>query len=322
MFERKNFPLTICVPVYNDWEAAANLLNGLNGALEQMKEKAAIVLVDDGSEDSLPPRQGHYENLPKVEVLRLRRNLGHQRAIAIGLSHIFSHYHCDATIVMDADGQDAPEDVNRLIQCCREQKGMKVIFAQRSKRAESLWFGFCYRTYKVLHWMLTGRRVEVGNFSIVPASALNRLMAVSELWNHYAASVFKAKIPTEQIPIPRAKRQKGHSQMNFVGLVMHGLSGMSVFGEEIVVRVFIFLILFVLILTTALGSFLLAQMQLHAEISRWVYIASGALLVAVMNTLILSLLFTFVILQRRSNADFLPLRDYSHYVMEIVSWHE
>lgn len=87
--------------------------------------------------------------------------------------------------------------------------------------------------------MLTGIRVRVGNFSILPFAYLDTLVVMSELWNHYAASVFRSKLPFAMIPIPRGTRFAGTSKMNFVALVSHGLSAISVFGDIVGVRLLI-----------------------------------------------------------------------------------
>ena len=113
------------------------------------------------------------------------------------------------------------------------------MFAERTRRSETWFFQLCYRVYQALHWMLTGIRVRVGNFSIIPRSLLSRLVVVSELWNHYAAAVFKSKLPFGSIKTKRAERLGGHSRMDFVGLVIHGLSALSVHGERIGVRLIV-----------------------------------------------------------------------------------
>jgi hypothetical protein len=87
----------------------------------------------------------------------------------------------------------------------------------------SYWF------YKIAHRILTGVNIRVGNFSILPSSYLTTLVVMSELWNHYATSVFRSGLPVTTIPIPRGYRDAGRSRMNFVSLVVHGLSAISVF---------------------------------------------------------------------------------------------
>ena len=110
-------------------------------------------------------------------------------------------------------------------------------------------FRFFYHIYRVLHRALTGVSVRVGNFSILPATFLTTLVAMSELWNHYAAAVFRSKLPFTMIPVPRGTRIAGRSRMNFTALVSHGLSAISVFGDIVGVR---------LLVASLAGSFLAA----------------------------------------------------------------
>jgi hypothetical protein len=86
---------------------------------------------------------------------------------------------------------------------------------------------------------LTGISVRVGNFSILPRSYLGTLVVLAELWNHYAAAVFRSQLRFTMIPIPRGRRIAGTSRMNFVSLVTHGLSAVSVFADVVGVRLLI-----------------------------------------------------------------------------------
>ncbi len=129
-----------------------------------------------------------------MAVLRLRRNLGHQRAIAIGLAYLEAESPaCQLVVVMDSDGEDDPQDVPRLIARAVQTEQQAIIFAERTKRSESLPFQICYHLYRLVHRVLTGRSVRVGNFSVIPRQRLESLVATSELWNHYAAAAFTSQ---------------------------------------------------------------------------------------------------------------------------------
>lgn len=310
----------ICIPVYNDWNVAGLLLGRLDKLLREYQGKFSVVLVDDGSNEKIPTTApSTWGALKKVELLKLRRNLGHQRAIAIGLSYIYAHRPCDAVVVMDSDGQDAPEQVTVLLEKHKEFRGEKVVFAQRAKRVERFTFRTLYYFYKILHWILTGKRVEVGNFSILPFTALSRLMASSELWNHYAAAVVKSRMPMEKIPLQRAERMKDKSKMNTVDLVIHGLSAISVFSEEMCVRLLIFMTSFMFAAFVSAATMLGIGYSTQTQVPAWAIAILGLLFLGLLNGLLLAFIFAFVILQRRSNANFLPLRDFEYYIMETVS---
>src|SRR5436190_17043862 len=166
-------PLLVLIPIYNDWDAVSQLLVNLDRVLTHSGLRARVMLVDDGSSAPVDESIGRrpYLALDRIDVLALRRNVGHQRAIAIAVAHVYENIRPGAVVIMDGDGEDAPEDVPRLV-ARLAASGDKVIFAERVRRSESLVFRFFYGGYRFVHKMLTGIPVRVGNFSIVPALQL------------------------------------------------------------------------------------------------------------------------------------------------------
>ena len=307
--------LIILMPVYNDWDALSLLLPMLDRALKADGLTAGILLVDDGS-TTAPPKNFEtvFEAIVSVDVLSLRRNLGHQRAIAVGLSYIEANHAQASVIVMDSDGEDDPKDVPRLIRECAAHREEKIVFAARTKRSEGWTFTFFYHLYRLVHFLLIGVRVRVGNFSIVPPHALKRLVAVSELWNHYAAAVHKAKLPMELIPSERAARLEGPPRMDMVSLVVHGLSAMAVFGDRIGVRLLIVLSAGMLLAVTALAIVICIRLVTDLAIPGWATYATGLLFVMLMQMLLVILVFVFVILAARNAANVLPAQEYGQFI--------
>ena len=293
-----NEPAVVLLPLYDDWESLQLLLVQLDRALARQGLRARVLVVDDGSSDQPGAAfcSGLFESLEKVEVLTLRRNLGHQRAIAIGLAHVEQHIDSRCVVLMDSDGEDSPDDVPRLLARFDEEGRSKIVFAERTKRSETITFMAFYLLYRWLHLLLTGVHVRVGNFSVIPRSRLESLVTVSELWNHYAAAVFKSRQPRCSVPTQRAKRLAGHSRMNFVGLVIHGLSALSVFSETIGARL---LILNSVVLAVALAGViatLVLRFGMNMGIPGWATNVVGILLIIILQTFMLSVLFCFGIL--------------------------
>jgi hypothetical protein len=239
--------------------------------------------------------------------LALRRNVGHQRAIAIALAFVDEQRSPDTLVVMDGDGEDAPEDVPRLLACLSENDQRMVVFAERTRRSESLTFRVFYALYRWAHRLLTGIPVRVGNFSVIPARELRRLVVVSELWNHYAAAVFKARLPRASIPTVRAPRLAGQSRMNFVDLVTHGLSALSVHSELIGVR----LLVGTTIGVAAVGSAVLAAFGLR--------LFTLLAMILLLQAMAFASLFAFLVLHARSQPTFIPVRDYRFFVERCVT---
>jgi polyisoprenyl-phosphate glycosyltransferase len=307
--------LVICIPVFNDWTSVFSLLERIDVVAQRLRLPVSVLLVDDGSSE-LPPNCKPILSpvIQSIEVLQLRRNLGHQRAIALGLTFIHATHPSQFVVVMDADGEDIPDDIEALINCCRENACRKLIFAKRAKRSEGQTFRLGYAAYRIIHLILTGHRVEVGNFSVIPSHMLDQLVAVSELWNHYAAAVFHSRLPVTTLPLARGHRLAGQSKMNLISLITHGMSAISVYCDTVGVRlmcVTAVLILFVL------GGLLIAigiRVFTTLAIPGWATTAVGILAVVLLNLFTLLMVFVLFVLQSRSMSGFLPIRDWQYFV--------
>jgi len=223
-------------PVYNDWESLNILIDNIYNIQNTQTEKyfVSIIVVNDGSfEDKT---KSEYK-LP-ITFINLKMNIGHQRAIAVGLQYINNEIKdVDYVIVMDCDGEDMPEHITSLLKKAEEEKSNKIIFAQRNKRQESYVFKIGYIFYKYLFYFLTGQKINFGNYSIIPKKYLEKIVNQSNIWNHYSGSIIQSKIPYDKVLLDRGKRYKGVSKMNFNNLIIHGLSSISVYFDFLSLRI-------------------------------------------------------------------------------------
>ena len=311
--------IVILIPLYNDWLACRLLLSALDAALRGTVEAARVLLIDDGSSRAIPDDfPGRFPGaLRRVDVLALRRNLGHQRAIAVGLAYVWEHLPCETVVLMDSDGEDDPADVPRLLAKYAEEAGGKIIFAERTRRSESWSFVLFYRLYKALHRLLVGMSVRVGNFSAIPRRRLESLIVVSELWNHYAAAVVKSRQPFATVPTRRADRLAGRSRMAFVGLVAHGLSAISVFGDVIGVRLLVATLVLIGLTIVGLGVTVFLRLATDLPIPGWATSTFGILTIILFQAVMLSIQFSFIVLGGRQGTSFLPCRDYAYFVASV-----
>ena len=306
--------MVVVIPVFNDFHSAELLIRALDPILDAHALPSRVVLVDDGSPGSPTPRLPPLGAIASVDVLRLRRNLGHQRAIAIGLAYVQANVPCDAVLVMDGDGEDRPEDVPRLAQAFAESPAGTIVFAARTKRSESVTFAVFYHLYRALHRLLTGFGVRVGNFSLVPFESLSTLSVASEMWNHYAAAVFKTRLPYRTVPTERGTRLHGKAQMRFVDLVTHGLSAIAVFGDVVGVRLLAATLSAVCAAAASIVAVLALQVFTGLAIPAWVTLVSGILVVILCQALTAALVFVFLVLSGRAGTNFIPIRDYALFV--------
>jgi hypothetical protein len=311
--------VVVLMPLRDDWASAAELIRLLDRTICSYPCILDVLLVDDGSVQccSSADFQSQYAVVQTIRILRLRRNLGHQRAIAVGLVHVEQTISCDAVLVMDADGEDTPDGALQLVRAFSESHhGTQAIFAERSRRTETFVFRLFYRLYKVLHLILTGISVRVGNFSVLPSAYLGTIVVMSELWNHYAAAVFRSGLPFTTVPIPRGYRIAGTSRMNFVSLTVHGVSAMSAFGDVVGVRLLIASMAGSIM--AALGILVVAAIRLFTDkaIPGWASFSIGTLAIVLMQFITIVTSFTFTVLSNRVNFAFVPLRDYGVFVAD------
>ena len=233
MTDHAKIERAIVTPVYEDREASTRLFRELRNALGP---DVYVVAVDDGSvRQPVSPAAIHAAGLDGV-VVRLRRNVGHQRAIAVGIDYVAAHLPDATCVVMDSDGEDMPSTISAIMAPLRSDD-VDVVVASRRSRIESLRFKLFYVVYKFLFSIMTGRRISFGNFMALKPRAVRRLSAMHELGIHVAGCVLVSKLRVEMTPVDRGPRYAGKSKMNFAGLVLHGFQAFMVFAEYVLVRV-------------------------------------------------------------------------------------
>lgn len=301
-------PIYVLIPLFNDWAVAAELLPRLDANLPA---GSRILLIDDGSTDRCPEPFpcDRLNRIGRVEVVALRRNLGHQRAIALGLSFLEAERPFEAVVVMDGDGEDDPDDAPALLDRLKSGDGPKVVFAERTRRSEDLAFRLGYQAYRLVHRVMTGVPVKVGNFSALNRAAVRRLVVSPDAWNHYAAAVFRSRTPLEFVPTCRATRFAGQSRMDLVALVTHGLSAISVFREAVCTRLLIAASALLAVLCLGIAATVAVRLLTGLAIPGWATTAAGLLAAMVLQVLTLIALIVFSLLGAREAATVLPARD-------------
>jgi glycosyltransferase involved in cell wall biosynthesis len=224
--------MIIVTPVYEDRVAARRLMLELAAVLPP---GSRIIAVDDGSVREPISAADIGEAGLQGEVIRLRRNVGHQRAIAIGLSYA-AELPAQDVLVMDSDGEDLPSSIALMAGELRDPE-VDLVVARRKNRVESLSFRAFYVVYKLLFKLATGRVIDFGNFMLMKPQALARLVAMQELWLHVAGCALTSKLRLRACALDRGPRYAGKSKMNFVGLALHGFKALMVFAEDVLVRV-------------------------------------------------------------------------------------
>lgn len=299
--------ITIVTPVFNDWASFGRLVRELDGIAASLGRPVNVLAVDDGSTRPIAPDVlGGFrpEHLAGVEVLHLRSNLGHQRAIGLGVAECVRRGEAAQIVVMDCDGEDAPADVPRLLAAAAEQPAA-VVVASRARRSEGLGFRTAYWFYKRAFRLLTGRQIDFGNFCVLPLAAARRLVFTPEAWNHLAAALVKSRLPLVRVATARQPRFAGKSTMGHVSLVVHGLSAISVFVETVITR------LLVVFGFTALGAIatsltaVVLRFGTNLAIPGWATNVFGLSILLLLQSATVLTLLLFSVLSSRSSVPFL-----------------
>jgi hypothetical protein len=311
--------LLVLMPVYNDWEAIGALIPEIDEEAGRWAAQVDLLIVDDGSTLVQPRLEPPKHGVNRIDVLRLTSNVGHQRAIAIGLAHATATLEFDAVLVMDGDGEDRPADVRLLLERFDRLGRRCVVFAERLKRSEGPVFTLFYGLYRLFHRLLTGTPVRVGNFSVIPRALLPGLVVRGSLWSHYAAAVLNARVPIDRVPIARGTRLVGRSRMDFVALVAHGLSAIAVFSDRVGVRLLSAACVALALVASVAVGMSVAHLAWRATIPVWSVWLVGAMGLVAMQITAAALLFVLVILMRRNGTEVLPARDYVYFVQSCTT---
>lgn len=304
--------ITILTPVFNDWESCRELMRRTRAMNAENKQLSCrFVIVNDGSVDPIPA-----EFMPadtESEILHLNLNVGHQRAITLGLCYINEYKPCDYVVVMDADGEDKPEDIPQLIEKAKAEYD-KIIFATRQRRYEGFWFRKFYVLYKLIFRLLTGKKINFGNYCAIPYQRLTNIVYISDLWNHFSGGLIRSRIPYTSIPLERGVRYYGSSKMNFISLIIHGLSAISVYTDMLAVRSLIVTLSAIFVATAGIITVSAIRIFTPFAIPGWASFVTLSFLIIIFQAFLISLLLIFSVLSYRTQNRFIPAISYKSYL--------
>jgi dolichol-phosphate mannosyltransferase len=171
--------VAIVVPFLNEEGNLPELYSRLNTVFTGRTETAQFLFVDDGSTDgSVQCLEKMRQNDPRVKLLQLSRNFGHQIAITAGMDHADA----DAVVIIDADLQDPPEAIADLL--AKWHEGFEVVYAVRKSREGETWLKkfLAAAFYRVFHQLAkVNVPMDAGDFRLVDRKVVDALKEVREL---------------------------------------------------------------------------------------------------------------------------------------------
>lgn len=220
--------VSFAIPVYNEEEVVPELLERVTRVLDATPGGPhEIVIVDDGSRDATARllREAAARE-PRLVVVELSRNFGHQAAI----SAAFAHASGDAVLVIDGDLQDPPEALPRFLELYHQ--GFDVVYARRVGRKEPLWLRACYHAFYRLIAALSDVELPLdsGDFALLSRRVVDQLRGSPE--SHRYLRGLRTWIGFRQtaLEVEREARAAGRSKytpLKLLGLAMNGIFAFS-----------------------------------------------------------------------------------------------
>ena len=224
----QGFVLSIVIPVLNEQSTLPELLKRVGKVMDDISGGPhELLFVDDGSSDrTVAILEEAIRGDPRIRLVSLSRNFGHQAAISAGLDHARG----DAVVIMDGDLQDAPEEIPRFLGLYRE--GYDVVYARRLRRKE----GFLLRaTYFLFYRILAALAdiqipLDAGDFGLISRRVVEVLKATPERTRYLRGLRTWAGFRQIGIDVERSARFAGQAKYRTGQLFKLALDGIFAFS--------------------------------------------------------------------------------------------
>ena len=283
--------LSVVVPVFNEEDTLRELHGRLTGALPPV-EVWEIIFVDDGSSDGSWPLMRELSAVdPKLRLVRLSRNFGHQAAITAGLEASRG----EAVVVIDADLQDPPELIPELV--ARWRDGYDVVYAVRAERTGEnpirlLAISLFYKLFR----RISGGDIpaNVGDFRLVSRRVVDALMAMPERARFLRGMTSWVGFKQTGVEYRRDPRYAGTSKYpprKLVRLALDGIVSFSTIPIKLVAWLGFALVVFCLVV---LGWTLYTRFVTHSAPQGWTSLLVVVLLLGGVQLLSLGIIGQYV----------------------------
>jgi len=223
-----NFLLSVIVPVYNEENNIKPLFDRLFPIVK--KYSYEIIFVDDGSTDktvnTIKKISGKNS---QIKLISFYRNFSHQMALSAGYEAACG----DAVITIDADLQDPPEIIDKMIN--KWQRGAKIVYAKRQERQGESFFklGTASLFYKLINFLSdTPIPSEVGDFRLLDKTVVSYLNNLKERPSFLRGLVAWPGFPTEYVYFKRDKRFSGETHYGFFKMLNFALDVIMSFSTK------------------------------------------------------------------------------------------
>jgi glycosyltransferase involved in cell wall biosynthesis len=228
--------ISVLIPVFNNQGVLDELNKRLVQILSQICNEYEIVLVDDGSKDNSWEKIAALKKQnPHIVGIKLMRNFGQQNAIAAGLDHVSG----DIVVLMDADLQDRPEDIPRLVEALLDNDTSMAIAKWKSRKdsffkrlASRLFFIVSKRITKIKH------QPNLGVFRAMRKEVVEELRKYQEKTSSTLSLLYWIGMDFTTVELARDERfagKSGYTLKKMLKLALDRIFGFSMFPIRVAI---------------------------------------------------------------------------------------
>lgn len=224
----KNF-LSFVIPVFNEEENIPLLLEELQRTLLPLSEQYEyeLIFIDDGSKDhSWKVIQNLAQSNERIRAAAFSRNFGHQAAITAG----YQLARGDAIITMDADMQDPPSLILKMLQ--KWEMGAKIVYARRADRKDNFLKQFTAKLYYRFLDLISDVKIprNVGDFRLIDRQVLDVLLTFKEKARYFRGMVAWTGFRHDFVDFVRPNRTNGTTGYTWPKMFKLAFDGMTSFS--------------------------------------------------------------------------------------------
>jgi dolichol-phosphate mannosyltransferase len=225
---RSKLKFSVVIPVFNEEGNLEVLHTRLSKVMESLGEPYEVIFIDDGSTDSsFQVLKGIHQKDNSVKAIRFTRNFGQHTAIAAGL-----HY-CRGELVvsMDADLQDQPEDIPKLLDKLNE--GYEIVYALLKERQDSFMKKLSSKVYLWFLAKLTNQTInpEIPTFRMMTRRVVDYINELRERSRFYGGLVAWLGFPYAIVPVEHGERFAGKTKYSLWKMIRLATEGIVSFSD-------------------------------------------------------------------------------------------
>ena len=224
----------ILIPVYNDQKSLNKLLIKIDSHLDPVTNlRTEILILDDKSTYRINIDNKKFKNLEKISILTVKKNLGSQKIIAVGLNYLKKIKENFFITVMDSDGEDNPVEIEKMLELASKNVD-HVITSNRKGRNDSLLIRFLYKLHLLITFFFSFKWISFGNFTTFNSKNIERILSDTSSWLAYSSSVIK-NCKIKRVYARRDKRYFDKSKLSLLKLAEHSIRVNAVFAKRVLI---------------------------------------------------------------------------------------